>query len=233
MRNLYSYLPSCSTSFSLFVSMLRGGQWNGEAGTIGWWTLSHHLSPVLKQVSSSIAVKTVLKPHFRTHNEAMNVQTNRQDLLDNRIVHVLAMSLRCIRASYVVNNLIPNAGDKSSIPGSGRSPGEGYGNPFQYLMDRGTRRATHSTGSHRVGHNWRDLECAQHMWCIKWKTEKAKDIWWRRENTNILGVRRGRMGHAGIGSRSSETSLCLIFVEYLTCPGHCFKSSVARSEKSG
>ena len=35
-----------------------------------------------------------------------------------------------------------NVGDPSSIPGSGRSPGEGNGNPFQYSclgkpMDRG------------------------------------------------------------------------------------------------
>ena len=35
-----------------------------------------------------------------------------------------------------------NAGDLGSIPGSGRSPGEGNGNPLQYsclenLMDRG------------------------------------------------------------------------------------------------
>ena len=35
-----------------------------------------------------------------------------------------------------------NAGDQGSIPGSGRSPGEGNGNPLQYyclenLMDRG------------------------------------------------------------------------------------------------
>ena len=35
-----------------------------------------------------------------------------------------------------------NAGDLSSIPGLGRSPGEGNGNPFQYSclenpMDRG------------------------------------------------------------------------------------------------
>ena len=35
-----------------------------------------------------------------------------------------------------------NAGDPGSIPGSGRSPGEGYGNPLQYSclvnpMDRG------------------------------------------------------------------------------------------------
>ena len=39
------------------------------------------------------------------------------------------------------------AGDTSSIPGSGRSPGEGNGNPFQYSylenpMDRGAWWAT-------------------------------------------------------------------------------------------
>ena len=40
-----------------------------------------------------------------------------------------------------------NAGDPSLIPGSGRSPGEGYGNPLQYSclknpMDGGAWRAT-------------------------------------------------------------------------------------------
>ena len=40
-----------------------------------------------------------------------------------------------------------NAGDPSSIPGSGRSPGEGNGNPLQYsclenCMDRGAWQAT-------------------------------------------------------------------------------------------
>ena len=40
-----------------------------------------------------------------------------------------------------------NVGDQSSIPGSGRSPGEGHGNPFQYsclknLTERGAWRAT-------------------------------------------------------------------------------------------
>ena len=39
-----------------------------------------------------------------------------------------------------------NAGDPSSIPGLGRSPGEGNGNPLQYScldnpMDRGAWRA--------------------------------------------------------------------------------------------
>ena len=46
----------------------------------------------------------------------------------------------------VLKNPPANAGDPSSVPGSGRSPGEGNGNPRQYsflgnLMDRGARRA--------------------------------------------------------------------------------------------
>ena len=52
--------------------------------------------------------------------------------------------------SLVVNNLPANArdlGDEASIPGFGRSPGEGHGNPLQSsclenLMDRRAWRAT-------------------------------------------------------------------------------------------
>ena len=32
----------------------------------------------------------------------------------------------------MVKNLPPNAGDAGSIPGLGRSPGQGHGNPLQY-----------------------------------------------------------------------------------------------------
>ena len=40
-----------------------------------------------------------------------------------------------------------NAGDPGSVPGPGRSPGEGHGNPLQYSclknpMDRGAWQAT-------------------------------------------------------------------------------------------
>ena len=47
----------------------------------------------------------------------------------------------------VVNNPPANAGDRGSIPGLGRSPGEGNGNPFQYScmensMEREAWRAT-------------------------------------------------------------------------------------------
>ena len=48
--------------------------------------------------------------------------------------------------------------DLGSIPGSGRSSGEGNGNPLQYLcpenpMDEGTSRLQ-SMGSQRVGHDF-------------------------------------------------------------------------------
>ena len=50
-----------------------------------------------------------------------------------------------------------NMGDPGSIPGLGRSPGEGNGNPLQYSylensMDGGAGRLQ-SMESQRVGHN--------------------------------------------------------------------------------
>ena len=41
-----------------------------------------------------------------------------------------------------------NAGDPGSIPGSGRSPGEGNGNPIQYSFLENPRN------EQRVGHAW-------------------------------------------------------------------------------
>ena len=55
--------------------------------------------------------------------------------------------LRGFPGGSVVKNLPANAGDMSSIPGSGRSPGGGNGNLLQYYfwenpMDKGAWRAT-------------------------------------------------------------------------------------------
>ena len=61
------------------------------------------------------------------------------------------MSVSILRQVFaddsVVKNLLDNAGDVGSIPGSGRSPGEGKGNPLQYSclgnpMDKGAWWAT-------------------------------------------------------------------------------------------
>ena len=58
--------------------------------------------------------------------------------------------MRASQVALVVKNPPANAGevrDVGSIPGSGRSPGGGHGNPLQYSclenpMDRGAWRAT-------------------------------------------------------------------------------------------
>ena len=70
-------------------------------------------------------------------------------------------------ASHVVlmvKNTPTNSRDSGSIPGSGRSPRERHGHPFQYSclenpMGRGTWWAT----VHRVGHNWSILACSCRM----------------------------------------------------------------------
>ena len=46
-----------------------------------------------------------------------------------------------------------NAGDSGSIPGLGKSPGEGNVYPLQYSRDRGAWWATQSMGLQRVGHH--------------------------------------------------------------------------------
>ena len=61
-----------------------------------------------------------------------------------------SMELAASQEALVVKNLPANAGDTrdaGSIPGSGRSPGGGYGNPLQCSclenpMDRGAWQAT-------------------------------------------------------------------------------------------
>ena len=61
----------------------------------------------------------------------------------------------------MVKNLLANAGDvrdAALIPGSGRSPGGGHGNPLQYfclenLMNRGAWWAT----VHSVAKSWTQL----------------------------------------------------------------------------
>ena len=62
------------------------------------------------------------------------------------ILSFLSCPLKSEGASQVVKNPPANAGDTSSVPGWGRSPGEGDGNPLQYSYqenptDRGAWRA--------------------------------------------------------------------------------------------
>ena len=66
----------------------------------------------------------------------------------------------CFPGGSVVKNPLANGGDLSSIPGSGRSPGEGNGNPLQCSclenpMDRGAWRAmVHVMVKSQTGLKW-------------------------------------------------------------------------------
>ena len=62
------------------------------------------------------------------------------------------------QVALVVKNLTANAGDMASVPGLGRSSGEGNGNPLWCSclgnpMDRGVWRAT----IHGVAKSWTGL----------------------------------------------------------------------------
>ena len=65
---------------------------------------------------------------------------------------------RAFLVAQMVKNLPVNVGDLSSIPGSGRTPGEGNGNPLQYFLPEESHGqkslAGYSPwGRKRVGHD--------------------------------------------------------------------------------
>ena len=70
---------------------------------------------------------------------------------------MVAIIIKCSPGGSAVKNSPDNAGDAGSIPGSGRSPGEGNSNPLQYscLENPMDRRAWQATvhGVARVGHD--------------------------------------------------------------------------------
>ena len=57
-----------------------------------------------------------------------------------------------------------NAGDVSSTPGSGRSPGEGNGHPFQYshLENSINREVWQATESSRLLGSHKELDMTEH-----------------------------------------------------------------------
>ena len=62
------------------------------------------------------------------------------------------------QGALLVKDPCANAGDieaLSSIPGSGRSPGRGYGNPVQYsCLENPTDRGVWQATIHRVTKSW-------------------------------------------------------------------------------
>ena len=92
----------------------------------------------------------------------------------------------------MIKNPPANSGDWGSIPGSGRSPGEGNGNPLQYSclknsMDRGAGQATVHRGRKELDTTEgpplptihpvfrgpscaKDLACAPTYWAESWSS---------------------------------------------------------------
>jgi len=64
----------------------------------------------------------------------------------------------CFPGGSMVKNTAANegpAGDMGLIPGWGRSPGEGKGNPFQYsCQDKPMDRGAWQTTAHGVANSW-------------------------------------------------------------------------------
>ena len=72
----------------------------------------------------------------------------------------LIPTIQASQVVLVVRKMLANAGDvrdADSIPGSGRSPEEGHGNPTPVFLLGEEPGRLQSIGSHRVGHDWSNL----------------------------------------------------------------------------
>ena len=106
--------------------------------------------------------------HRALQNAEVNTRRNEQTpIFHHKPCHIVQffMHIMCTLMGFPsgsdAKESAYNAGDLGSIPGLGRSPGEGNGYPPQYSclenpMDRGAWRATvHRVA--RVGYNWSSL----------------------------------------------------------------------------
>ena len=97
-----------------------------------------------------------------TRNDTATAEVNVNSGKRYEAIHLLNVFSSGFPGGSVVKNLPANnagdSGDASSILGSGRSPGEGKGNPLLYSclenpMGREEPGELQSEGSQRVGHN--------------------------------------------------------------------------------
>ena len=75
------------------------------------------------------------------------------------VIYVFIHRVWASLVAQTIKILPASAGDLGWVPGLGRSPGEGNGNPLQCSCpenstDRGALWTTQSVGSRRIGQNW-------------------------------------------------------------------------------
>ena len=82
----------------------------------------------------------------------------------------------CVKAgSSLLKNLPPNAGDAGSVPGLGRSPGEGNGNPLQYCgLENSMDCIIHGVAKGRTRLNDFHFTSSVLPWEIPWTEEPGR-----------------------------------------------------------
>ena len=94
-----------------------------------------------------------------------------------------------------------NAGDPASIPGSGRSPGEGSGNPLQSSCLEEEPGGLQSMGSQRVGHDWTtDTHITSTQSSLSWL------VWNRNEGFYLAKTQRWYYNE----SQALKSSVCSV-----------------------
>ena len=83
------------------------------------------------QVGKWMLCKSGFSPPLKTNGQGF-LNPLLQKVMDSSAGEILKNLLFALPDSPVVKEPACNAGDLGSIPGSGRSPGEGNGNPLQY-----------------------------------------------------------------------------------------------------
>ena len=142
-----------------------------------------------------------------------------------------------------------SAGDMGSIPGLGKSPGEGTGYPLQYSCLVEKEMATHSSilawrilwteepggllcmGSHRVRHNWSDLACmhalekemATHSNILTWRIPGTEEPGW------LLSMGSHRIRHDWSDLAAAATAAASTAAAFLTRESHGQRSLVSYS----
>ena len=111
-----------------------------------------------------------------------------------RLTTFIKLRLGASQLVLVVKNLLASAGDMrdlGSVPGSGRSPGRGHGNPLQYSclenpMDKGAWRAT----VRRVAKGWTQLkELSVHACKLRLpKVTSFQTVWNGGKNACVVGT---------------------------------------------
>ena len=146
-----------------------------------------------------------------------------QSMGSQRIRHDWATELSWIELNWIIIQAFPggsdgkestfNAGNPSLIPGSGRSPGEGNGNPLhcsclENSMDRETW-GPQSMGSQRVGCDWmtNTITAEAHRSRVGWPLR----IWPQTHLCTTENVNCSRPKHTASCTQNSTHSSSLMF----------------------